>query len=216
MRRKLVLLALMAGMLGLTPAASANIFHPPTAEGFSCRASALRVNALGGLVFSEPVVANKANDPCADDSASAVTASVPNLAQASVLSASTDSQANGSSSQASVANLVVTLGGTSIAASALSSQAAASCGAFHPQFSSSSNIATLAIGGKSYVVGSDPLTINVPTSGGLLSVVANERIQTSDQVTRRALRVSLLSFTGLGTTVVAGESIADVNGNPCA
>ena len=212
MRRKLMLLALTAGMLALSPTADANIFHP---DNWTCRASALRANALGGLVFSEPVVANRRNDPCVDENAAAATANVPNLVAATVLSASTDNEARGASSRASAADVLITLGSTSIYATVLSARASASCGVFHPNFAGSSSIATLAVNGKAYAV-DGPTTINIPTSGGLVSIAANEQVRTSDSITQRALRVSLLPFSGLATTVVVGEAIADVNGNPCA
>ena len=224
MRGKLVLLGLTLTIaMGLpAPAASALILHPPpptSDENFTCRASALRVSALNGVLFSEPVVANRANNPCRDEKASALTANVPGFAQAGALNAETDNEARGATSKASVANVTLTLGGRTINATVLSSQAAVTCsGGFHPgpQFSGSSSLATLTVDGKSYTVGDQSQTIQIPQNdGSVLTIAINEQVREQNRITQRALRVTLAPGTPLATEVVVAESIANVRGNPC-
>jgi hypothetical protein len=208
--------AVAVGLVG--PAAAA-------ADSFTCRASALRVTSP--LVNSEPVVANKKNSPCADETSQLANASVPNLATAGVLNAETDNGTSGATSKASVANAGITLGGRVITATVLESSAAVSCVGgtpsvpFHPGtpgtpvFSGASSIATLSISGQDPIVvtGQPNQTITIPMNGSLLTVVINEQIQQSDRITVRALRVTSPL---LGTNVVVAESIADVSGHhPC-
>ncbi|CAN5199941.1 hypothetical protein BH09ACT13_BH09ACT13_10350 [soil metagenome] len=183
---------------------------------FTCRASALRVTSP--LVNSEPVVANSANNPCVSESAQAANATVLGLATANVLNAQTSTESSGAMSNASVADVTITLGGNTIAATLLQSSALVKCtpGApFHPgrpAFSSASKIATLSVNGVSLAVTGKPnQTITLP--GGVLTIVISERIKQSDRITERALRVS---SGPLMTNVVVAESIADVSGNPCA
>lgn len=215
----LTLMAVMGGLL--TPTASAQVsnpFHPPTTkENFTCRASALRVNALGGLLFAEPVVANRANDPCRDEKASALTANVPGLVRAGVLNAKTDNERFRAMSKASVADVTITLGNTTIRATVLSSRAAVTCrfGSPNPEFSGSSSLATLSVDGRRKTVGGQSQTIRIPTTNGVLIIAINEQVRERKRITQRALRVTLLPKTGLATTVVVAESIADVKGNPC-
>lgn len=202
-------LALLAAVVTVfTPAAVAQ------ADGFTCRASALRVTSPA--VNSEPVVANAANNPCADASAGLANVAGPGFA-ASALTAQTDAQPSGATSTASVARVQLALSGIpTITAEVLRSNAAVTCThgvPFHPgrpAFSGSSSIAALTFGGVAIVVTGTPnQTIGFPG----VTIVINEQIQQPDRITVRALRVS---STALSTDVIVAESIADVSGNhPC-
>lgn len=183
--------------------------HPPEEEGtFTCRASALRVTSP--LVNSEPIVANRDNDPCEDESASALTAMVPGLATASALNAETDAQDQGATSSASVADVTTTVGDTIITATVLESQGAVTCGPHGPRFSGSSSIARLTIDGEEVPISGEP-NQSIDASP-LVLVVVNEQEQTDDTFTVRALRVT---SEALDTEVVVAESIVDFRGNPC-
>lgn len=212
MRRRSVLysLGLLILVAALAPSAWAQVFHPPHEEEgtFTCRASALRVTSP--LVNSEPVVANRANDPCEDEAATALTATVPGAADASVLNAETN-QEHGARSSASVADVTVTVGDAVITATVLESQAAATCGPRGPMFwSGSSSIAKLTIDGEEVDISGEP-NQSIDASP-LVKVVVNEQQQTEDTFTVRALRVT---SEALETDVVVAESIVDWRGDPC-
>ncbi|MDQ4029680.1 MAG: hypothetical protein M3168_01425 [Actinomycetota bacterium] len=180
------------------------------ADNFTCRASALRVETP--FLFSEPIVANKANDPCASDSDNLATLTLGSLLTAEVLNADTTARSDGASSAASVAEVRIALGRLVITATVLQSNAAARCSAGGVAFSGSSSITRLTIGGTAITVGTQPnRTIMLPD--GLGTIVINQQIKTSNRITVRALRVEspLLS-----TFVTVSEAIADVSGHPCA
>lgn len=152
-RRVVLAFALMAALAGALVAPVA----AQAADNFTCRASGLRVSSL--LLNSEPVVANRRNSPCADETAQAASATVPGLVTAGVLNAETDNRVDGATSKASVATVSITLGGRVITATVLESNAAVTCTGgtpsipFHPGtpgtpvFSGSSSIATLNVSG---------------------------------------------------------------------
>lgn len=214
MRRRSVFysLGLLILVAALAPSAWAQVFHPHPPEEkegtFTCRASALRVTSP--LVNSEPVVANRDNNPCKDEAASALTATVPGLADASVLNAETDAQARGATSSASVADATVTVGDAVITATVLESQGAVTCGPHGPRFSGSSSIAKLTINGEEVDISGEP-NESIDASP-LVKVVINEQQQTEDTFTVRALRVT---SEALDTDVVVAESIVDFRGDPC-
>lgn len=208
MRLKLCFaLVLVVGAVGVSaPAASAN----PGAPGdFTCRASAFRVNVLNAVVFSEPIVANKNNNPCLDDSDEVANANVPNLAQATVLKASTDNNpggVEGALSKASVETSTITLGGNTITTGVVTAEAGSHCSlnTHLPGFTSSGTVANLVINGNPIVVGSTPVTIPL----GPITVYINRTITAGNVRTRRGIQVL---WPGIADVVVA-EAIADVAG----
>ncbi len=104
--------------------------------------------------------------------ASLLTASVPGLLAADVLHATTIGQASQSSSEASVADVSLTVGGNSIAADFLMARARAVCASGKPSVSGSSDIATLVINGQMIAVTGQPnQTISLPNG----QVVINEQ-----------------------------------------
>src|SRR2546428_4710299 len=108
--------------------------------------------------------------------ASLLNVSVPNLLTAEVAHASTVGQGDRSRSEASVANLTLTVNGNTIGAAFLSSNAMAVCGAGDPSTIGSSEIAELVVNGQQVVVAGAPnQTVTLPGCG---QVIINE--QSSD------------------------------------
>lgn len=185
--------------------------HPP-AGNFTCRASVLRFEGAGALsaLMLEPIVSNPDNDPCVTDSDG-----LPTLAggplTARILQSSTENRADGATSRASVADVILTDGMNTLRIRAASSDASVTCTGGAPAFSGSSQVVgvtiiqagqlprTIAVGGPNQVITAGPIT-----------VVLNQQTTTPTSLTQRAVFAS----TPLGNLIVA-ESIADVNGNPC-
>lgn len=206
----LCLAALVAVMASAVAVAGGDKKDEPTADGhFTCRASALRVTSP--LVNSEPIVANRENDPCMDDFDQLLNVTIGDTARADVASAQTDNEPGGATSSASTANASVNVGDTTVTADVLESQASVTCEAGQPVFAGSSRIVTLVINGQPVTIEAPPNT--VIDASPLVKVVINEQIQTADRLTVRAIRVT---SEVLATEVVVAESIVDVHGNPCA
>lgn len=192
---------------------------------FSCRASALN------LVGVEPVVANPANVPCADDGKALAQADLNAAAlsvKAKVLSATTDqtpddptsappAAGDNATANAKVDTTTISTLGLTVELGVIKSEAAVRCvpsgGGLAPQFSGSSTIASLKINGVPTTVGSAPVTI--PLVIGSLRLNSTETTATS--VTQRAVVLD----TPLADVVI-GEAHADIhgtgahpNGNPC-
>jgi hypothetical protein len=192
-----------------TTSASAHIGAPGA---FSCRASAVRATAP--VLFSEPEVANPAENPCASDFKQAASAFVPGLFTSGLVTAQTTLNPGGvpgGQANASVATATVTLGGTTITAQVLTAKATAGCGIEFPGpvAQGSSNVVGLQINGGPVITTSSPVTIPV---NSLVTVYLNRTINSpgpgSAMVTQRALEVS---SPALSTDVVAGEAIADAS-----
>jgi hypothetical protein len=183
------------------------------ADTFSCRASTARVATLG--LTLEPFVANRADKPCRDDSASLIAPTTIGPVSAAVINARTDSNpggAPGANAETQAAGAGIALAGLPvITADVLHTKASARCVNGQPAFSDSSVVANVRIGG---------LLVNVPNGNaivtrsvlGLATLYINERVVSSSRVTRRALRLRTI----LGTEVVLAESTANREGNPCA
>src|SRR5712691_3547086 len=107
--------------------------------------------------------------------ASLLDVSVPGLLTAEVAHASTIGQGDRSRSEASVANLNLSVGGNNITADFLMSRAMAVCGAAP---TGSSEIAKLVVNGQTITVGTQPnQTVNVPNG----TIVINEQTASSSQ-----------------------------------
>jgi hypothetical protein len=115
--------------------------------------------------------------------ASLLNASVPGLLTAEVLHATTVAQGNSSQSEASVAELALTVGGNSISAGLLEARATAMCTDAGATASGSSDIATLSVNGQTIAVSGAPnqtvslpngrLIINEQTSAGPGDITVN-------------------------------------------
>src|SRR6266446_3747260 len=146
--------------------------------------------------------------------ASLLDMSVPGLLTAEVAHASTVGQGDRSRSEASVANLNLSVGGNSITADFLMSRAMAVCGA---AATGSSEIANLVVNGQTITVGTQPnQTINLPNG----TIVINEQTGSSSQngnsnnssITVNALHVTINDLTGgVLADVIIASAYADVD-----
>ncbi len=201
----------------------AAVFATPAAAGgsagtFSCKASAVRV-ALLGLTL-EPFVANEPDVPCATDEAGLINPTDVGPLRVSVLSARTLANPGGKPggyAESEVADLQLPgsgepfVGLPAIHAEVLKTRAAATCVDGRPRFASTSKVVHLRIGNQVIAIpdNGEPFELDLVVA----KVHVNERIQTATRITRRALRISspLLQL-----DVVAAESSANVEGQPCS
>lgn len=209
MRRRSVsccigLMAIVSGALVSTAAAA-------DASTFSCRASAVRVSVLVNL---EPFVANPQDKPCADDSKGLLTPTTIGPVTAAALNAKTDADPGGQPGAradsevvgARISSTLIPL----ITADVLRTHAKVRCVNGQPSFSSSSEVVNLRVGGTVIAVppNDEPFTVPIPL--GLGTLYGNEKVTSSNRITRRALRLDTLLL-----DVVLAESTANVEGNPC-
>ena len=172
---------------------------------FSGEATAVRATVLGiTTVISE---AGPLSSSGGAAEASLLQASVPGLLTAEVLHAATIGQGDRSRSEASVANLSLTVGGNTLPANFLMSRAMAVCTSRGPEVSGSSEIAALVINGQPIVVSGAPnQTIALPNG----QVTINEQSSTvqgrSGEITVNALHVIV---DGVADVVIASAH-ADV------
>lgn len=136
---------------------------------------------------------------------SLLSASVPGLLNANVLHSTTVGQGDRSRSEASVANLNLTVAGNTIGASFLMARATAVC---DPNGSSSvsgsSELASLVINGQTIAVTGQPnQTIDLPGGG---SIVINEQKADSNSITVNALHITV---PGVADVIIASAH-ADV------
>lgn len=182
---------------------------------FSCRASALNLVGL-----REPVVANRPNDPCRDDSAGlvSVTLSVNGLSTtADAPNAKTDQTPNdlaasapavGDKATAHADTALATISLFGIRATATEADAKAECTSSGvPTLSASGKVVGLRVNGQTYNVLTGPL--NVPMLLATLRI--NHTTTTSNSIRRRAIWLD----NALLPDVIVSEAIADYSGNPC-
>jgi hypothetical protein len=124
---------------------------------------------------------------------------VAGVLDAEVLHATTIGQGDHSRSEASVANLSLTVGGNTIDADFLMARATAKCQPGGPAVSGSSEIAVLVINGQSIAVSGQPnQTVSLPLGG---QVIINEQTSNgSDYITVTALHVII---PGVADVVIA-------------
>jgi hypothetical protein len=111
------------------------------------------------------------------EEASLLVVEQPDLITARVAHASTVGQADISRSEASVADIVVTAGGHTIAAGFLMSRAEANCGSSRAAAFGGSEVVNLTIDGQTIIVSGAPnQTVHLPLGG---SIIINEQTATS-------------------------------------
>jgi len=139
------------------------------------------------------------------EQASLLTASVPNVLTAEALHASTVGHGDRTRSEASVADLTLTVGGNTISAGFLRSRATATCEGGFAAVTGSSEIVALVINGQSIVVSEAPnQTVALPGGG---QVIINEQPpEATGNITVNALHVIV---PGLADVVIA-SSHADI------
>jgi hypothetical protein len=226
---------LFTAVLGLStfglavPSATADV---PTDDRFTCEATSARVKTP--LVDAESTVANRGGDPCEDDFAQALGASIPGLPNppvvtADVLTAMTDADPDfdgdetpdpGAKSNASATVVQVFLGTTTITVNVLAAEATASCDGFHPALAGNSQVVGLFVNGEGGSF-SEEVKITDPANP-LLNIWLNEQTRedtdgdgTEDKLTQRALHIFGVQSNGFLVDIVVGEAIADFQGNPC-
>ena len=165
-----------AGVLADASASSAT-----QATSYSGRATVLQATVLGLPV----VLADAGSLPPSGGAqeASLLNASVPGLLTAEVLHASTVGKGNASRSEASVAELSLTVAGNTISAGLLQARAAAVCRDGGPTASGSSDIAALSLNGQTVTISGEPnqkvqlpigeVIINEQTSKGAGDITVN-------------------------------------------
>ena len=122
--------------------------------------------------------------------ASLLDANVPGLLTAEVLHASTVGQGQRSSSEASVANVTLTVGGNTISAGLLRARATAECHNGTASVSGSSEIVDLVVNGQAVVVSGQPnQTISLPVGRVILNEQQSSVSGNTGDITVNALHV---------------------------
>jgi hypothetical protein len=152
------------------------------ATSYSGRATVVRATVLG-LAPITLVDAGPLPSSGGAEEASLLNASVPGLLTAEVLHATTTGQGNASQSEASVAELALTVGGNAISAGFLQARATAMCTDAGATASGSSEITSLSVNGQTITISGAPnqtvalpggrVIINEQTSGGQGDITVN-------------------------------------------
>src|SRR5438093_8353591 len=122
--------------------------------------------------------------------ASLLDANVPGLLTAEVLHASTVGQGHRSSSEASVANVTLTVGGNTISAGLLRARATAECHNGTASVSGSSEIVDLVVNGQAVVVSGQPnQTISLPVGRVIINEQQSSVSGNTGDITVNALHV---------------------------
>ena len=168
-----------------------------TSTTFSGRATAIRATVLGNnIVLSDagPLPASGGSQE-----ASLLTASVPGVVTARVLHASTIGQGDRSRSEASTADLDLTVGGQHVTATFLMARAEARCSNGTATTSGGSEVLGLTINGQAIAVSGQPnQTVQLPLGAG--RVVINEQSRSPGSITVNALHVVV---TGVADVVIS-------------
>jgi len=192
----------LTGVLADVSASSAS-----QATSYSGRATVLQATVLG----LQPVVLADAGPlpPSGGaEEASLLNASVPGLLTAEVLHASTIGEGNASRSEASVAQLALTVGGNTISADFLEARATATCTASGATASGSADVATLSVNGQTITVSGEP---NQTLQLANATVIINEQTNAGPgDITVNALHVKVPGF----ADVIVSSAHADITCQP--
>ena len=208
--RLLVRSLLLLGLL-MWSEASISVAQQSDPVTFSGQATGVRATVLGVTT----TISDTGPLPSSGgaEQASLLSASVPGLLTAEVLHAATIGQGDRSRSEASLANLNLTVGGNTIGADLLMARAMAVCAPGGPSTSGSADILGLVINGQSIGVSGQPnQTVNLPNG----QVVINEQQSSvsghTGDITVNALHVVVNGI----ADVVISSAHADVtcHGNP--
>lgn len=194
----LLIAALAFVFASIAPAAAS-----PASTTYSGQATVVKANVLGQSVTLADTGPLPESGGAQD--ATLLTASVPGLVSANVLHATTVAGGGQSRSEASVADLDLTLGGNHVTADFLMSRAEARCSNGKASVSGSSDIAVLRVNDQSVAVtGAPNQTISLPGGG---QVVINEQSTSPGAITVNALHVTV---PGVGDVVIS-SSHADIH-----
>jgi hypothetical protein len=199
----------MVGLLTM-PEAGSTPSLAAAQTSFSGQATVIRASVLG---FAPIVLSDTGPLPSSGGAqeASLLEASVQGLLSASVLHAATVGQGDQSRSEASVANLSLTVAGNSIGADFLMSRASATCNGAKPTTAGSSEIVALVINGQSIVISTQPnQTVSLPVG----SVVINEQ-SSVNHGNYGEMKVNALHVTVPGVAdVIVSSASADITCAP--
>jgi hypothetical protein len=191
----------LAGVLADATTSSAS-----QATSFSGRATVLQA----ALLDLPPVVlvdAGPLPPSGGAEEASLLNANVPDLLTAEVLHATTVGQGNASRSEASVAEVSLTVAGNTISASLLQARAAAVCNNGAASVSGSSEIAALSVNGQTIIISGAPnQTVQLPVG----EVIINEQSTGPGEITVNALHVIVPGV----ANVIVSSAHADIACQP--
>jgi hypothetical protein len=175
------------------------------AVSYSGRATVVRATVLGeSLVFSD--TGSLPASGGAQD-ASLLTLNVPGVLSAEVLHAATIGQGDRSRSEASVANVNLTVGGNTISAGFLMARAMAKCAKSRASVSGSSEIAALAINGIAIsVTGKPNQTVLLPNGKVVINEQTSSVANGTGEITVNALHVIVTDV----ADVVISSAHADI------
>ena len=200
-------LMLLAGFVLLTATAAEALADSTDRTTYSGQATVVQANVLG----LETVLSDTGPLPPSGGAleASLLEANVSGLLTAEVLHASTVGQGKESNSEASVANVSLTVGGNAIAADFLAARARAACGGSGPVTSGSSEIAVLTVNGQTVAVtGAPNQRVDLPLGG---YVIINEQTSArAGDITVNAVHVSIPGI----ADVIISSAHADVTCRP--
>src|SRR5712692_9916271 len=186
-----------------TTVAPAQTSDPAT---FSGEATVLRATVLGNTVVLSDTGALPSSGGSLE--ASLLTVNVPGLATAEVAHATTIGQGNHSDSEASVANLTLTVANNTISADLLMASAEAKCSNGAASVTGSADIVGLVVNGQAISVSGQPnQTVSLPLGG---QIIINEQSSSvsgnTGKITVNALHVII---PGVGEVVVSSAE-ADI------
>src|SRR3989442_4703207 len=187
---------------------AADAAAPSATQATSCsgRATVVQATVLGASATL--VDAGQLPSSGGAREASLLDASVPGLLTAEVLHATTVGQGNASRSEASVAELALTVGGNNISAGFLEARATAMCTDAGATASGSADIARLSVNGQTIEIdGSPGQTVTLPNG----RVIINEQTSAgAGDITVNALHVSVDGV----ADVIISSAHADITCQP--
>jgi hypothetical protein len=204
---------LLASLLTISSAttAFATGSPPPPAPTYSGQATVARAQVLDVPV----TVVDTGPLPSSGGAreAALLSTAVPGLLTGDVLHATTIAQGNASRSEASIANLKLTVAGNDIGATLVLARAAATCGTGGAAVAGGSEIVGLVINGKPIVVTGQPnQTIALPN---LASIVLNEQIsRRMGDLTVNAIHVSALGVADVVVAAAHADITCSTSGAP--
>jgi hypothetical protein len=218
LQRRIIVMSIAAALAACGPTdpvgpevssnpAVSKTFHPPAPTTYSGRATA--VDATVKVLFASITTRLGDTGPLPSDGgtlqASALTLTVPGVMSAGVAEDSTTGGNRDASSESSVANAAIAVGGVGITASLLSSQTDANCLGGPPSLSGSSTITDLEINGETVSISGAP-NQTITLLGGLVRVVINEQTRTANSIDVSALHITV----GGITDVVVARTHSDI------
>jgi len=182
---------------------------------FSGEATVLRATVLGNTV---PPISDTGPLPSSGGSlqASLLTVNVPGLATAEVAHATTIGQGNHSDSEASVANLNLTVANNTISADLLMASAEAKCSNGAASVTGSADIVGLVVNGQAISVSGQPnQTVSLPVGKIIINEQSGSASGNTGSITVNALHVIIPGVAGQpGTDVVVSSAEADITCAP--